>query len=99
MLAYLGDSQILCYKNINNKFKMLDKEQINTFLKELAESIELPEGALTPETEIANIEWDSLAIISCIALADEQFNTMLSGDELANISNIGDIFELISKKK
>ena len=77
----------------------MGKEEINTFLNELAETIELPEGSLTIDTKISNIDWDSLAIISCIALADEQFNIMLSGDELANIVTIGDIFKLISRKK
>ncbi len=77
----------------------MGKEQINTFLNELAESIELQEGSLTVDTKISDIDWDSLAVISCIALADEQFNIMLSGDELSKIETIGDIFKLISKKK
>lgn len=76
----------------------MEKEQINTFLIELAESIELQEGSLTVDTKISDIDWDSLAVISCIALADEQFNIMLSGDELSKIETIGDIFKLISKK-
>ena len=77
----------------------MGKEQINTFLNELAESIELQEGSLTVDTKISDIDWDSLAVISCIALADEQFNIMLSGDELSKIETIGDIFKLSSKKK
>ncbi len=78
---------------------MFEKEQIQDFLTELTESIELPDGTLNLDTKIENIEWDSLAVISCIALADEKFNIMLSGDELAKIITIGDIFQLISKKQ
>ena len=78
---------------------MFEKEQIQDFLTELTESIEFQEGSLNLDTKIDSIEWDSLAVISCIALADEKFNVMLSGDELAKISTIGDIFQLISKKQ
>ena len=78
---------------------MFEKEQIQDFLTELTESIEFQEGSLNLDTKIESIEWDSLAVISCIALADEKFNVMLSGDELAKISTIGDIFQLISKKQ
>ena len=78
---------------------MFEKEQIQDFLTELTESIEFEEGSLNLDTKIDSIEWDSLAVISCIALADEKFNVMLSGDELAKITTIGDIFQLISKKK
>ena len=78
---------------------MFEKEKIQDFLSELTESIELEEGSLNLDTKIESIEWDSLAVISCIALADEKFNVMLSGDELAKISTIGDIFQLISKKQ
>tara|TARA_Y100001933_G_C18867113_1_gene508407 strand:- start:539 stop:775 length:237 start_codon:yes stop_codon:yes gene_type:complete len=78
---------------------MFEKEKIQDFLSELTESIELEEGSLNLDTKIESIEWDSLAVISCIALADEKFNVMLSGDELAKIITIGDIFQLISKKQ
>lgn len=77
---------------------MLKKEQIESFLNELCESIEVPKGFLKKETAIKEIAWDSLAIISCIALSDEQFNVMLSGDELSKIETIGDIITLISQK-
>ena len=78
---------------------MFEKEQIQDFLTELTESIEFQDGSLNLDTKIESIDWDSLAVISCIALADEKFNVMLSGDELAKITTIGDIFQLISKKK
>ena len=77
---------------------MVEKDKINSFLLALAESIELPENSLKEDTALKDIQWDSLAIISCIAIADEHFNIMLSGDELANVSNIKDIINLISTK-
>ena len=77
---------------------MVPKAKIDSFLSALAESIELPENSLKEDTELQDIQWDSLAIISCIAVADEHFNIMLSGDELANVSNIKDIIDLILTK-
>ena len=77
---------------------MVPKAKIDSFLSALAESIELSEDSLKEDTELKDIPWDSLAIISCIAVADEHFNIMLSGDDLANVSNIKDIIDLISTK-
>ena len=77
---------------------MIEQVKINSFLNALAESIEMPENSLSEDTKLKDIEWDSLAIISCIAISDELFDVMLSGDELANVSTIKDIIFLISKK-
>ena len=77
---------------------MIEKVKIDSFLNALAESIEMPENSISEDTKLDDIAWDSLAIISCIAISDELFNVMLSGDELANVSTIKDIISLISKK-
>ena len=64
--------------------KKMQQELINSFLESLSESIELEDGILKEDTNLEDIEWDSLAVISCIALADEHFNVMITGEELAN---------------
>ena len=76
----------------------MQQELINSFLESLSESIELEDGILKEDTNLEDIEWDSLAIISCIALADEHFNVMITGEELANSKTIQDIINLISMK-
>tara|TARA_Y100000991_G_scaffold206207_1_gene183142 strand:+ start:500 stop:736 length:237 start_codon:yes stop_codon:yes gene_type:complete len=77
---------------------MIEKVKIVSFLNALAESIEMPENSISEDTKLEDIAWDSLAIISCIAISDELFDVMLSGDELANVSTVKDIISLISKK-
>ena len=62
---------------------MVKEELFKEFLNNLAESIELDPDFLNLDTKINDINWDSLAIISCIALADEYFEIMLKGDELS----------------
>ena len=76
----------------------MQRELINSFLESLSESIELEDGILKEDTNLEDIEWDSLAVISCIALADEHFNVMITGEELANSKTIQDIINLISMK-
>ena len=77
---------------------MLGKEKIASFLESLADALELPPQSLSKETELDSIAWDSLAIISCIALADEHFGITLSGEEINQARNIQQIIDLISKK-
>ena len=77
---------------------MLGKEKIASFLESLADALEVPPQSLSKETELDSIAWDSLAIISCIALADEHFGITLSGEEIHKARNIQEIIDLISKK-
>ena len=93
----LGDLLKLCYE-IDMLNKKMQEELINSFLESLSESIELEDGILKEDTNLEDIEWDSLAVISCIALADEHFNVMITGEELANSKTIQDIINLISMK-
>ena len=41
------------------------------------------------------IDWDSLAVVSTIALIDQCFDIMLNGRDLANCESIKDIMNLI----
>ena len=77
---------------------MLIENRIEAFLVELAESIELPPDTFKKDNTLSNVDWDSLAIISCIALADEYFNVMLTGEDLLNPKTTEDIIKLIESK-
>ena len=77
---------------------MLSNEKIASFLESLGDAIEVPSQSLSKETELDSIAWVSLAVISCIALADEHFGVTLSGEELHQAINIQEIIDLISKK-
>ena len=78
---------------------MISNHKESLFLNELYESLDLDDITLDKNTLLSEIGWDSLALISCIALADEHFNVTLSGEELSNLKTTGDILNLISDKK
>jgi acyl carrier protein len=66
------------------------------FLKHLDSALDLPEGTLTGTEQLSDIpEWDSLAVISFIALVDEQFNIIVEGEKLAEAKSIVDLLALL----
>lgn len=71
------------------------------FYEGMAEIFEIDPVRITPQFDLTSAEaqWDSLALVSTIALVDECFNVMLDGTELAACTTIGDIEALIEKAK
>lgn len=61
----------------------------------LAEILEVPVEQITPEFSLAGHEWDSMAIISCVALIDEVSGHIVSGSELAKCMSVADIQKLV----
>lgn len=74
---------------------MMTPEKTSAFLLALADLFELEPEALTPTTSFSDIDWDSLAIISTIALADEHFGVMIPGQELIDCKGIPDVLALV----
>lgn len=70
---------------------MSKKEQ---FLKSLAESVlECPVEALVDDWALS--PWDSLAIVSTIALVDEVYGVLISGRQLADCVTVADLLKLV----
>ena len=58
----------------------------------LEETLDTEEGVLKPETVLDDVEsWDSLAMLSLIAMLDEEFNRTISGKELKALKTVGEI--------
>ncbi len=74
---------------------------MSDFYVGLAEIFEVTTDKIKPEFVLnnANAPWDSLAIVSTIALANDCFNVFLSGQELINCLTVSDIEKLISQSK
>ena len=74
--------------------------EIKNFIDLLAEQFEETDrGLLTPETEFKNLEeWSSLLALSVIALADEECDVALKGDDIRNATTIEDLFNTIKNK-
>ena len=67
------------------------------FMNALEEILELDENTLQTEQRLSEIEaWDSLAFLSVIAMADEQFDLMLEGRKLEQVTKVQDLIDLVS---
>lgn len=68
------------------------------FLNALEEILELDENTLKGDEVLMDIEqWDSLAFLSVIAMADEHFDIVIQGDKLEEINTVGDLISLVEK--
>ena len=73
--------------------------QAEAFLREIEATLELPEGSLKGDDKLGDIpEWDSLAVISFIALVDEKLGLAVDGEALANAETVGDLLALVQEK-
>jgi acyl carrier protein len=69
------------------------------FLREIESALELPEGTLKGDELLADIpEWDSLAVISFIAVVDEKLGLAVDGEALAEAQSIADLVALVQEK-
>jgi acyl carrier protein len=70
---------------------------MSEFHKGIAEILEIDESAVSAATDLhaGEAAWDSLAVVSTIALIDDCFNVMLDGQSLTNCNTVGDIEALI----
>ncbi len=58
----------------------------------IEEALDTQEGALAPETVLDEVEsWDSIAVLSLIAMMDDNFGKTLSGSEIKALKTVGDI--------
>lgn len=74
--------------------------EINQFIEKFAEIFDDTDvTALTPDTKFRDLEeWSSLSTLGVIALADEEFDVELSGNELRSVNTIRELFDLLNDK-
>lgn len=74
--------------------------EIKEFIEKFAEIFDDTDAStLTPDTKFRELdEWSSLSALGVIALADEEFDVELSGNELRKANSIQELFDLISSK-
>ncbi len=69
---------------------------MSQFYEGLAEILEVPVSDIGSDFSLADHAWDSLAIISCVALIDEVFGQLVSGSALAECHTVADLERLVS---
>jgi acyl carrier protein len=64
------------------------------FYARMAEILEVPPGAVSPDFHLAEGQWDSVAVMSTIALIDELSGAAVSGEQMNACATAGDLLEL-----
>jgi acyl carrier protein len=73
--------------------------QRDEFLREMDELLELDPGTLKGAEALADLpSWDSLAVISFIALTDEKLDTVIAGESLAKAATVQDLLDLLGDR-
>ena len=73
---------------------MTDEEKIQL----IAETMDLAVGEITPETKLADLDsWDSVALLSFIAMIDEKFNKAIKGAEIRSFVTIQDAMDVMKE--
>lgn len=58
----------------------------------IEEAMDVEEGSLTAETALDDVEeWDSITMLSLIAMLDDEFGKTISGKELKALKSVADI--------
>jgi len=71
---------------------------IDEFIEELKETLELENVKLNEDTNLKDLEeYDSLSVLSIIAMIDEKFGKKLSGQDFQLITTVKSMMELIGK--
>ena len=68
------------------------------FYQRLAEILDAE--AVQPETVLKDMDgWDSLAVLSVLALADSKYGVTIKADEIRAVASASDLAALIEAKK
>ncbi len=74
--------------------------EFQKFIENFASQFDETEVAeLTPETKFRDLqEWSSLLALSVMAMADEEYNVALNGDDIRSSRTILDLYHVIHSK-
>ena len=64
-------------------------------LELLADILDMDASELTPETELASLDWDSVTALSYIAMVDEEFGKEVKGAQIRSFVTIQDALNLM----
>tara|TARA_A100001388_G_scaffold275703_1_gene261741 strand:+ start:1041 stop:1286 length:246 start_codon:yes stop_codon:yes gene_type:complete len=71
------------------------EKKLDLFYEEFASLLGIQRDSISKDSVLSEIEWDSMALISTMALIDEVFGIVVSGDQLTECITIADILMLI----
>jgi acyl carrier protein len=74
----------------------MDATISSSFLAKLADVFEADATTVTPNFPLAG-RWDSVAVLTTIALIDEQFDVTVPPDELGRCASMTDVLTLVDQ--
>jgi len=69
------------------------------FFEGMAEILEIDVAKVGPDLNLTDYAWDSLAVVSTMALVDDVFSVMLDGQVLAKCEKLSDILAAVELAK
>lgn len=85
---------------VSRKTKGKQIMNINEFVENVVEQFDDVSTVVTPETKFREIDgWCSIVALSIIAMADEEYDVMLKGEDIKKSETIKDIFDIVSSRK
>ena len=78
---------------------MSEVQMNQPFLSDLAALLQTNPEAVTRDYTLSDENWDSVAVISAIALIDKHFGVTVPGTKLAVLSSAGQLFSLVESAK
>jgi acyl carrier protein len=72
---------------------------MSEFYEGLAEILEVEVDQVQPDLSLDEGGWDSLAVVSTIALIDDVFDVTVHPDRLNDCKTVGDIEALVAAEK
>lgn len=74
--------------------------QIDDFIKNFEESIEgLEPSSVRPETVFRELpQWDSLAVLTTLAMIDAEYEVSISANEIAECRTIQELFDKVGSR-
>ena len=75
--------------------------EIQDFIEKIIEAVEIEDASsCQATTEFRKLDvWNSLAALSVIAMADEEYDVTVKGDEIRQATTIEDLFHLVQSKR
>jgi len=70
--------------------------KVNEFIEKLKETLELEDEKLNEDTNLKDLEeYDSLSVLSIIAMIDENFGKQLSAQQFSDVTTVKSLIEKI----
>ncbi len=75
----------------------MSENKVNLFYEEFSSLLGVETIEISKNSILSEFEWDSMALISTMALIDEIFGIVVSGDQLTECVSVGDILKLVEE--